>query len=76
MGVEHGLERGTELTAAANPPKLGADWLARLWAGSLDRLIERIIFAKDRDELVAATRALDRVLLWGFYVVPQWHNPQ
>lgn len=42
MGVEHGLERGTELTAAAKPPMLGADWLARLWAGSLDRLIERI----------------------------------
>ncbi len=38
----------------------------------MDKLIERIIFAKDRDELVAATKALDRVLLWNFYVVPQW----
>ena len=28
-----------------------------------------------REELVAATRALDRVLLWNFYFVPQWHNP-
>jgi microcin C transport system substrate-binding protein len=25
--------------------------------------------------LVAATRALDRVLLWSFYVVPQWYYP-
>ena len=25
------------------------------------------------DELQAATRALDRVLMWGFYVIPQWH---
>ena len=33
------------------------------------------MFAKDRDELVAATRALDRVLLWNYYVVPQWHYP-
>jgi len=38
----------------------------------VDRLIDHIIFAKDRDELVAATRALDRVLLWNHYVVPQW----
>ena len=39
---------------------------------AVDALIERIIFAKNRDELVAATRALDRVLLWNHYVVPQW----
>ena len=35
-------------------------------------MIERVIFAKSRDELVAATKALDRVLLWHHYVVPQW----
>jgi microcin C transport system substrate-binding protein len=39
---------------------------------AIDVLIQRIIFAKNRPELVAATRALDRVLLWNFYVVPQW----
>jgi microcin C transport system substrate-binding protein len=39
---------------------------------AIDALIERVIFAKSRDELVAATRALDRVLLWNHYVVPQW----
>jgi hypothetical protein len=31
-----------------------------------------VIFAKNREELVAATMALDRVLLWNHYVVPQW----
>jgi microcin C transport system substrate-binding protein len=31
-----------------------------------------VIFAKDRPELVAATKALDRVLLAHNYVVPQW----
>jgi microcin C transport system substrate-binding protein len=31
-----------------------------------------VIFATSRDDLVAATHALDRVLLWNFYVVPQW----
>ena len=39
---------------------------------AVDTLIDKVIFAKDRAELVAATRALDRVLLWNFYVVPQF----
>jgi microcin C transport system substrate-binding protein len=39
---------------------------------AIDSLIDRVIFAKSRVELVAATRALDRVLLWNFYVVPQF----
>jgi microcin C transport system substrate-binding protein len=39
---------------------------------AVDALIDKVIFAKDRAELVAATRALDRVLLWNFYVVPQF----
>jgi microcin C transport system substrate-binding protein len=43
---------------------------------AIDKLIERVIFAKDREDLVAATRALDRVLLWNHYVVPQWNYPK
>jgi microcin C transport system substrate-binding protein len=39
---------------------------------AVDALIDKVVFAKDRAELVAATRALDRVLLWNFYVVPQF----
>jgi microcin C transport system substrate-binding protein len=39
---------------------------------AIDALIDRVIFAKDRAELIAATRALDRVLLWNQYVVPQF----
>ncbi|MGL5165638.1 MAG: extracellular solute-binding protein [Afipia sp.] len=38
----------------------------------VDKLIDKIIFASDRETLVAATRALDRVLLWHYYVVPQF----
>ena len=41
----------------------------------VDALVEQVIFAKDREELVAATHALDRVLLWNAYIVPQWHRP-
>jgi microcin C transport system substrate-binding protein len=39
----------------------------------VDTLIEKIVAAHDRQSLVAATRALDRVLLWNHYVIPQWH---
>jgi microcin C transport system substrate-binding protein len=42
---------------------------------AVDALIDKVIFAKDRAELVATTRALDRVLLWNFYVVPQFSYP-
>ena len=42
---------------------------------AVDALIDQVIFAKDREGLVAATRALDRVLLWNFYVVPQFTYP-
>jgi microcin C transport system substrate-binding protein len=41
----------------------------------VDKLIERVISAKNREELVAATRALDRVLLWNKCVVPNWDYP-
>lgn len=37
----------------------------------VDKLVERIVFATDREDLVAATNALDRVLLWNYYYVPQ-----
>ena len=40
---------------------------------AVDALIDNIIAAKNRRELIAASRALDRVLLAGHYVVPQWH---
>lgn len=39
----------------------------------VDALIERVIAARSREDLVAATRALDRVLLWGYYLVPHWY---
>ncbi len=58
-------------SAAADRP--GSRNYAGIKDPAVDYLIERIIFAKSRKELIAATRALDRVLLWNFYVVPMWH---
>jgi microcin C transport system substrate-binding protein len=39
----------------------------------VDALVEEIIFADNREELVTAAKALDRVLQWGHYVIPNWH---
>ena len=39
----------------------------------VDALVEELIFADDREELVTAAKALDRVLRWGHYVIPNWH---
>ena len=41
----------------------------------VDALVDQLIAAPDRASLVARTHALDRVLLWGHYVIPQWHIP-
>jgi len=41
----------------------------------VDALVEKIISAKDRDDLIYSTRALDRVLQWGFYYIPQYNAP-
>ena len=50
----------------------GSRNLAGIADPGVDALIDKVIYAKDRDELVAATKALDRVLLAHDYVVPQW----
>ena len=40
---------------------------------AVDKLVEGLINADSRQSLITHTRALDRVLLWGHYVVPNWH---
>lgn len=40
----------------------------------LDQLIDKIVLAKSRAELVTATRAADRVLRAGYYWIPQWYK--
>jgi microcin C transport system substrate-binding protein len=58
-------------SAAADAP--GAANFAGIKDPAVDKLIERVIFATDRDDLIAATKALDRVLLWNHFVIPQWY---
>jgi microcin C transport system substrate-binding protein len=40
----------------------------------VDALVELVVSAPDRQALIDRTRALDRVLLWGHYVIPHWHS--
>ena len=51
----------------------------RNWAGvsdpAVDAMINALGAAKTRGELVAAARALDRVLMWNHYVLPLYHDP-
>jgi microcin C transport system substrate-binding protein len=63
-------QRGYWGSQAADQP--GSRNLIGVKNAAIDALIDRVIFAKSRAELVAATRALDRVLLWHHFVVPQW----
>jgi microcin C transport system substrate-binding protein len=56
---------------AARTP--GSRNLAGIEDPVIDALIQRIVQAPDREALVAACRALDRVLLWGYYCVPHFH---
>ena len=66
-------QRGFWSSQAADIP--GSRNLIGIKNPAVDALIERVIFSKSRAELVAATKALDRVLLWNNYVVPQWTYP-
>ena len=64
-------QRNYWTTASADIP--GSGNLAAVRDPVVDELVDLLIQAPDRDTLVATTRALDRVLLWGHYVIPQWH---
>jgi microcin C transport system substrate-binding protein len=41
----------------------------------IDEIVEELIAAPTRESLIAHTRALDRILQFGYYLIPQWHYP-
>ena len=41
---------------------------------AVDAIIEKIIEAQTREQLITAARALDRVLMWNYYFIPQWYK--
>jgi microcin C transport system substrate-binding protein len=52
----------------------GGDNLLGVKDPAVDAIVNQIIGAPDREGLVMRTRALDRLLQWGYYVVPHWHT--
>jgi microcin C transport system substrate-binding protein len=55
--------------------KIGSDNIGGIKDPAIDELVELVVAAPDRESLIQRTRALDRVLLWGFYNVPQYNAP-
>jgi microcin C transport system substrate-binding protein len=67
-----GNEQRDYWSSAAADEK-GEQNYAGIKSKAVDALVDRIIHAEDRASLVTATHALDRVLLSGYYVIPNWH---
>ncbi len=59
-------------TATAMAP--GSRNVAGVADPAIDTLIDALVGARFRSELIFAARALDRVLMWNFYVVPLYHQ--
>jgi microcin C transport system substrate-binding protein len=62
----------SEFFGSASAERPGSRNFGGIQNPAVDALIQKVIFAKDRNDLIAATRALDRVLLWNHYLVPGW----
>lgn len=58
---------------SASADEDGSDNHAGIKHPVVDELIEKIVAATTRDELIILSRALDRVLLWNHYMIPGWH---
>lgn len=59
---------------SSSADKEGSENLIGLQNPVVDALIEKVIYAPDREALVTAVHALDRVMLFGEYVVPNWYS--
>jgi microcin C transport system substrate-binding protein len=51
----------------------GSDNTMGVCSPVIDDLVDRVINASSREQLLTAVHALDRVLLWSWYIVPHWH---
>ncbi|MCI5120946.1 MAG: ABC transporter substrate-binding protein, partial [Candidatus Electrothrix sp. AUS4] len=67
-----GNEQRNKWTSDAASRK-GSDNLAGIQSPVVDSLVDSLIYAETQDELTAACKALDRVLWYGYYVVPNWY---
>src|SRR5574340_113294 len=71
------LSPGNELYlrfASETADEKGSDNLIGIRNRGIDHLVQAVLTAGTREQLVIACRALDRALLAGHYVIPHWHN--
>jgi len=52
----------------------GSDNLSGVKSPAVDKILQAVVSAQTREQLVDATHALDRVLMHGYYVVPHWYS--
>ncbi len=71
------LSPGAELNsyfASSTVDQVGSFNIPGIKDPVVDALIGEVAAATNRPSLIAAARALDRVLLWGHYMIPQWYK--
>jgi len=77
MGIPQSLSPGNEqrdFWSSEKADEPGSRNFAGVRDPVVDALVEEVISAPDREALIHRTRALDRVLLSGHYVIPNWHT--
>jgi microcin C transport system substrate-binding protein len=52
----------------------GSDNLIGVKSPAIDAILRSLVHAQTKEQLVDTARALDRVLMHGYYVVPQWYS--
>ncbi|MDP0560832.1 MAG: extracellular solute-binding protein [Candidatus Endonucleobacter sp. (ex Gigantidas childressi)] len=70
-----GLEQANSWSGDA-AERYGSNNLAGVKNPAADALTDQLRRALDYKDIINITKALDRVLLWGYYVIPKWHSNQ
>jgi microcin C transport system substrate-binding protein len=76
VGIGESLSPGNEQReywTSASADEKGSQNYMGIKSKAIDALVDAVINAQDRAGLVTATHALDRVLTWGHYVIPNWY---
>ena len=72
QSLNPGNEQRNYWSSSSADTKGSANWIG-IKNKTIDELVELIIQASDRKKLITYTKALDRILLHNYYVIPHWH---
>jgi microcin C transport system substrate-binding protein len=59
--------------SSSSADRMGSRNFAGVKSPVIDALVDKIVYAETQEELTIASHALDRVLWYGYYVVPNWY---